>query len=88
MVTYLRRTFEPLWSSPYHITRQYVRELAEGMAALRPHILAKDSGFVPLQQELIFMNRLQFGFYSVLARLDVEIDYAAVEERFFREAGL
>jgi hypothetical protein len=25
------------------------------------------------------MNRLQFGFYSVLARLDVTVDYAAVE---------
>ncbi|XXV32594.1 hypothetical protein WMF39_25350 [Sorangium sp. So ce1504] len=29
-----------------------------------------------------------FGFYSVLARLDVEADYAAVEGAFLREAGL
>jgi len=36
----------------------------------------------------VFMNRLQFGFYSVLARLDVEVDYAAVERRFLAEAGL
>jgi hypothetical protein len=28
------------------------------------------------------MNRLQFGFYSVLARLDVEVDYARVESEF------
>ena len=28
------------------------------------------------------MNRLQFGFYSVLARLDVEVDYAQVESEF------
>jgi hypothetical protein len=28
------------------------------------------------------MNRLQFGFYSVLARLDVEVDYATVESAF------
>lgn len=34
------------------------------------------------------MNRLQFGFYSVLARLDVEVDYAEVERRFLAEAGL
>jgi hypothetical protein len=26
--------------------------------------------------------RLQFGFYSVLARLDVEVDYATVESAF------
>jgi hypothetical protein len=28
------------------------------------------------------MNRLQFGFYSVLARLDVAADYASVERGF------
>ena len=28
---------------------------------------------------MLFMNRLQFGFYSVLARLDVEVDYADAE---------
>jgi hypothetical protein len=32
--------------------------------------------------EMLFVNRLQFGFYSVLARLDVEVDYAAVERGF------
>jgi len=31
---------------------------------------------------MLFVNRLQFGFYSVLARLDVEVDYAAVERGF------
>jgi hypothetical protein len=30
----------------------------------------------------------QFGFYSVLARLDVTVDYAAIERRFLEEAGL
>jgi hypothetical protein len=37
---------------------------------------------------MLFMNRLQFGFYSVLAKLDVPVDYAAVETRFLAEAGL
>ena len=32
--------------------------------------------------DMVFVNRLQFGFYSVLARLDVEVDYAAVEREF------
>jgi hypothetical protein len=29
--------------------------------------------------ELALMNRLQFGFYSLLSKLDVAVDYAAVE---------
>jgi len=36
--------------------------------------------------DMLFVNRLQFGFYSVLARLDVEVDYAAVERAFLSEA--
>ncbi len=34
------------------------------------------------------MNRLQFGFYSVLARLSIEVDYAAVEREFLRDSGI
>jgi hypothetical protein len=37
---------------------------------------------------LAFMNRLQFGFYSVLGQLEVETDYAAVERAFLREANI
>ena len=44
--------------------------------------LKKEGNFVPLPSGMLFMNRLQFGFYSVLARLDVEVDYAAVEREF------
>jgi hypothetical protein len=36
----------------------------------------------------LLLNRLQFGFYSVLARLDVSADYAAVERDFLGKAGL
>jgi hypothetical protein len=31
---------------------------------------------------MVFMNRLQFGFYSVLARLDATVDYRTVERAF------
>jgi hypothetical protein len=37
---------------------------------------------------MLFLNRLQFGFYSVLARLDVTVDYASVERDFLSRAGL
>ena len=47
-----------------------------------------DDGYIPLPDGLFFVNRLQFGFYSVLARLDVVADYAAVEARFLTEDRL
>jgi hypothetical protein len=35
---------------------------------------------------MVFLNRLQFGFYSVLARLNVAVDYAALEREFLPPA--
>jgi hypothetical protein len=42
--------------------------------------------FVPLPADLLFMNRLQLGFYSVLARLDVAVDYRALEGEWLTPA--
>ncbi|MEO8183309.1 MAG: hypothetical protein ABI895_31130 [Deltaproteobacteria bacterium] len=36
----------------------------------------------------LLLNRLQFGFYSVLARLDVRADCAGVEGSFLEHAEL
>ena len=79
---YLVRCFAPLFLSPYRMTRAWVAELTRSFREMKPVMLAKDSGFVPLKPGMLFMNRLQFGFYSVLARLDVEVDYAAIERGF------
>jgi predicted unusual protein kinase regulating ubiquinone biosynthesis (AarF/ABC1/UbiB family) len=84
---YTRQCFEPLFGSPYRITRDYVAGLVRQVSEARKFALTK-SGFVQLPPGMVFMNRLQFGFYSVLARLDVEIDYADVERTFLREAGI
>jgi hypothetical protein len=54
------------------------------MAALARKV--KDEEFFPMPPDMLFVNRLQFGFYSVLARLDVEVDYAAVERAFLSAA--
>ncbi len=81
-IAYSRRCFEPLFASPYRVTREYVRALVLEIGELKRAMFAKDGNFVPLPQGMLFMNRLQFGFYSVLARLDVEVDYAAVERAF------
>jgi predicted unusual protein kinase regulating ubiquinone biosynthesis (AarF/ABC1/UbiB family) len=80
---YTRRLFEPLFGSPYRITHAYVADIVGGIQAIkRELLLGRDSRIVPLPPGALFMNRLQFGFYSVLARLDAEVDYAAVERAF------
>ncbi len=88
IVAYLRRCFEPLFASPFQLTSPYVTTVVRGLRDLKQHLLHDDGSFTPLAEGLTFMSRLQFGFYSVLARLDVQTDYARVEERFLRESGL
>jgi hypothetical protein len=77
-----------MFGSPFHITRDYTTSLVSDLRALKRFFWAKDNSFVMLPPAMLFLNRLQFGFYSVLARLDVRVDYAAVERAFLHEAGL
>ena len=81
-IAYSRRCFEPLFASPYRITREFVRNLVSEIGDMKQVMFKKGGNFVPLPEGMVFMNRLQFGFYSVLARLDVEVDYADVEREF------
>jgi predicted unusual protein kinase regulating ubiquinone biosynthesis (AarF/ABC1/UbiB family) len=80
---YTRLCFEPLFTAPYRITRTYAASLVDSMKtmALTARKLP-DSEVFAMPPEVLFMNRLQFGFYSVLARLDVEVDFATVERGF------
>jgi hypothetical protein len=55
---------------------------------LKEHVFAKDKSFAPLPPSMALMNRLQFGFYSVLSRLDAVVDYADIETRIMEEANL
>jgi predicted unusual protein kinase regulating ubiquinone biosynthesis (AarF/ABC1/UbiB family) len=87
-LAYSRRCFAPIFASPFHITREYTSSLMDDIRALKQMLWVKDGSFVMLPPAMIFLNRLQFGFYSVLARLDVSVDYAEVERVFLREAGL
>jgi predicted unusual protein kinase regulating ubiquinone biosynthesis (AarF/ABC1/UbiB family) len=87
-VAYSRRCFDPMFASPFHVTRAYTTSLVEDMKALKRFFWAKDNSFVMLPPAMLFLNRLQFGFYSVLARLDVTVDYARVERNFLSAAGL
>lgn len=77
---YIRVAFRPLFEAPFHMTRPYAASLVDGMK-----VVAKQSRTLPeaeffaMPAEMTFMNRLQFGFYSLLARLDVTVDYAAIQ---------
>jgi predicted unusual protein kinase regulating ubiquinone biosynthesis (AarF/ABC1/UbiB family) len=82
-VSYTRQCFTPLFASPHRITKPFAASLVASMREMA--LLARkvpDPEFFTMPPEMVFINRLQFGFYSVLARLDVEVDYAATERRF------
>jgi predicted unusual protein kinase regulating ubiquinone biosynthesis (AarF/ABC1/UbiB family) len=82
-IAYSRTCFEPLFGSPYRITKDYAASLVAGMKDMAVAAKKmKDDEFFSMPPEMFFTNRLQFGFYSVLARLDVEVDYAQVERDF------
>ena len=79
---YARLCFEPIFTSPFRMTRTYSAGLVRRLVGFRDEMSKLKEDFVPLPPGMLFMNRLQFGFYSVLARFDVEVDYAAVERAF------
>ena len=87
-IAYSRRCFEPLFGSPYRVSRDFVRALVTEIGEMKQVMFKKDAHFVPLPSGMLFMNRLQFGFYSVLARLDVSVDYAGVERAFMAGVAL
>lgn len=85
---YTRVCFEPLFASPYRMTREYAGSLVSGMKDMASEAAkVPESEFFTMPPHMLFLNRLQFGFYSVLARLDVECDYAAVEAAFLGVPG-
>ena len=89
-VDYVRACFAPVWTRPYRMDRAYVAGLVDGMKQLALDFRKGDAadGYVPLPEGVFFLNRLQFGFYSVVARLDAPVDYVAVERDFLGLAPL
>jgi len=80
---YTRTCFEPLFKSPYRMKREYAASLVSGMKSMaKDAAKVSEAEFFTMPPHMLFLNRLQFGFYSVLARLDVDVDYAAVEAAF------
>lgn len=86
-LAYLETCFRPLFHSPFRMTREFVVELVDAMKTLILDFRkSDDDGYVPLPDGMFFINRLQFGFYSLIARLDAEVDYVAVEKEFLPES--
>jgi predicted unusual protein kinase regulating ubiquinone biosynthesis (AarF/ABC1/UbiB family) len=86
-VAYTRQCFAPLFDSPYRITKSYAASLVSEMRDMA--VAARgvpEAEFFTMPPEMLFVNRLQFGFYSVLARLDVAVDFAAVERGFIHQS--
>jgi predicted unusual protein kinase regulating ubiquinone biosynthesis (AarF/ABC1/UbiB family) len=87
-IAYTGRCFAPLLESPYRITRPFAAALVGEMKEMgKVARSVRDAEFFPMPPDMVFINRLQFGFFSVLARLDVEVDYAAVERAFLGDGA-
>jgi predicted unusual protein kinase regulating ubiquinone biosynthesis (AarF/ABC1/UbiB family) len=88
VLDYVRLCFIPLFDAPFRIDRAYVTKVVREIQSLKRFTISRDKSVVAMPPGLVFMNRLQFGFYSVLARLDVTVDYAEVERGVLGDAGL
>ncbi len=86
---YMEACFEPILAGGgFHITKGYARSLVAGLQEKKLQVLREaPTRFRAPPAELLFFNRLQVGFYSVLARLDVSCDYAAVHRAVLDRVG-
>jgi predicted unusual protein kinase regulating ubiquinone biosynthesis (AarF/ABC1/UbiB family) len=82
-LSYMDLNYQPLFETPFRVTRPFASLMVERMTEMAKMARTIDEDeFFTMPPEMFFMNRLQFGFYSVLARLDVEADYRGTEEAF------
>lgn len=82
---FMRLCFEPIFASPFRFTPEFAARVVKGIQEFKALMFSRDRSFAGFPPETVFLNRLQFGFYSVLAKLDVEVDYALEEEHVFEE---
>jgi predicted unusual protein kinase regulating ubiquinone biosynthesis (AarF/ABC1/UbiB family) len=84
---YVELCFAPIFDSPFRISREWAAQLTKAGQESKSEMLGKGANLTLPPAYLAMMNRLQFGFYSVLARFDVEVDYRAIEARIVAEAA-
>lgn len=88
LIEYLWRCYEPVRSPRYHITRAYVAALVRDTQTLKGKMLKRSANVTPVPRGLMLLNRLQFGFWSILARFDVTADYASVHQAILKARQL
>jgi predicted unusual protein kinase regulating ubiquinone biosynthesis (AarF/ABC1/UbiB family) len=82
-LSYMDLNYQPLFETPFRVTKPFASLMVERMTEMAKMARTlPEEHFFTMPPEMFFMNRLQFGFYSVLARLDVEADYKGCEEAF------
>jgi predicted unusual protein kinase regulating ubiquinone biosynthesis (AarF/ABC1/UbiB family) len=80
VLDYMHFALSPVFRSPFRVTRAFAAEVVARFKAMAVEFAKLPKGqFVQMPPGILFLNRLQFGFFSILARLDVEVDYAEVE---------
>lgn len=87
LLGYLWRCYEPLKHRPFHMSPSYVSGVVRGVQQVKGQMLRKSANATPIPRGMVFINRLQFGFYSVLARFDVPADYAGVSQALLDECA-
>ncbi|HKU36568.1 MAG TPA: AarF/ABC1/UbiB kinase family protein [Polyangiales bacterium] len=87
LLDYLWRCYAPLRSESFHLTREYVAEVVRSTQDMKRHLLSRRSNVTPVPRGIVLTNRLQFGFYSVLARFDVTVDYAQIDREILALLG-
>ena len=83
VMSFARACFDPLFEQPFHFTREYAAGLVREVTRVSQAALKlEDDEILEMPSDMFFINRLEFGLYSILARLDVTVDYAEVERSF------
>lgn len=81
VLDYMHFALSPVFRSPFRITRPFAADVVARFKAMAVEFAKMKKGeFAQMPPGILFLNRLQFGFFSILARLDVEVDYGAIEE--------
>jgi predicted unusual protein kinase regulating ubiquinone biosynthesis (AarF/ABC1/UbiB family) len=86
-IAFVRRAVEPLFSSPFRVTPDYVRGFFTLGYESKLELLRDRKSATPYPADLALLNRLQLGMHSLLARLDVEVDYAVIQREILEEAA-
>jgi predicted unusual protein kinase regulating ubiquinone biosynthesis (AarF/ABC1/UbiB family) len=87
-IEFTRRCFEPLFASPFRISKTFLRELFTYASHSKIELLKDRRHATAFPADLALLNRLQFGFYSLLAKLDVELDYSALQREILAQNAL